>query len=756
MYLNRKHDIDKLQKLQNRALRLCYNIVDPRSISVVELHIQANLLTLDQRREKHLLGVMYDVSRKVEFVKPIRASTRLADKTILDTEIHRYSIYTRSPYIIIYILNNTRITTNSSTRIDLIFTNVTHIIHSGTIATGMSDHEAVYLIKKKIRCESKYEYINARSYQHYIKKDYQSDIVHDPDWAMYHINEDVNVKWEIFEKIVEKHADIHCPTKKIRIRSNNPKWFSKELAEEIYHRDRLYKAAKKSKNKDDWEIYKRKKNEVKRLLNQAREEFVKEKLNQDKNDPKKFWHSINKLTGFGKGKSKKGLSEIITNNVTSLKGMEAANFMNSYYTNAGPNLASNFNDTWTVNDCNVDDSPSFSFVLIPEHTVSRLVNEIEISKSSAMALSSRLLKDAFQSLSFELCAIFNACLETGVFPKSWGIGVITPIPKVNIFSKKPEEWRPITQIKLPGKLLECCIHSQLYAYFDGNYLNNQQHGFRPNFSTSTAVFDMLKKSYRSWNDKLFQSCVFIDFSRAFDCIDHQILLSKLQLYGLDVKAMSLISSYFENRYQSTVIDGNVSDMDKVTYGTAQGSILGPLIFIIYVNDLFNVIEQKENIIMYADDTLLMSSAETMAESILSCQKMLDNIMAWCDKNKLTVNIKKTKCMFINPRKTHVNAELSIHGTDLDIVNHFEYLGMLIDDKLSMCKHVDSMIKKARCKLGILYKIRKFISNETSLLIYKVMIRPHLEYGDFIVESSNQKQIDRLEQLQEKSIRLAEF
>ena len=202
--------------------------------------------------------------------------------------------------------------------------------------------------------------------------------------------------------------------------------------------------------------------------------------------------------------------------------------------------------------------------------------------------------------------------------------------------------------------------------------------------------------------------------------------------------------------------GIMSNMDKVTYGTAQGSILGPLIFIIYVNDLFNVIDEKDNVIMYADDTLLMSSAKCKAESMAASQNMLDNIMVWCDINKLTVNIKKKKCMFINPGNDPATCNLNIHGTSLDVVRHFEYLGMSLDDELSMNKHVESMVKKARCKLGILYKIRKLITHETSLLIYKVMIRPHLEYGDFLVESSNQSNIDKLERLQGKCLRLAEY
>ena len=653
--------------------------------------------------------------------------------------------------------SNTRTTSKSSTRIDLMFSNVSHVLHCGVIACSISDHDAIYLIKKKVRCKHKHDYIKARSYQHYVKEDYQSDIVNDPWWLEYHTSEDVNIKWDIFEKIVEKHADVHCPVKQIRVRIENPKWFSKELAEEIYHRNRLYKAAKLSKKMEDWESFKIKKNEVKKLLHQAREEFIKDKLEQDKNDPKKFWRSINKLTGLGKNKTKIGLREIITNDGVSVKGLDAANYMNEFYTNAGPNLAAKFNDIWSPSDCVTDRSPGFSFDCISDKAISKLVNEIKISKSSAMGtLSSRILKDAFQVWIFQLSDIFNTCLSTGQFPKSWGEGKITPIPKVTIFSKKPEDWRPITQIKLSGKLLERCVHSQLYSYFDEYFLDDQQHGFRPNRSTSTAVFEMLKSSYQSWNDKLFQTCVFIDFSRAFDCIDHQILLSKLKLYGLDRMSIQFISSYFKNRYQTTVIDGNVSTVEKVTYGTAQGSILGPLIFIIYVNDLFNEINDKNNIIMYADDTLITSSSKSSRESVLSCQMMLDKIMAWCDKNKLTINIKKTKCMYINSHENQPNVKLSINDVELETVNHFEYLGMHIDNKLSMGKHVESILKKARCKLGILYKIRQFISCKTSLLIYKVMIRPHLEYGDFIIESSNVGNIDKLERLQEKCLRLSEY
>ena len=541
---------------------------------------------------------------------------------------------------------NTRITRNSSTRIDLIFTNVCHIMECGTLVNTISDHEAVFLVKKKPRCKAAYTYMEARSFQGYDIKNFQNDVISDHCWDEYNSENDVNIKWDIFEDIIKRNADVHCPVKNIRVRSDSPKWFTKELVEEIYHRDRLYIRAKHSKTLQDWELFRNKKNHIKKLLNQAREEYIKNKLEQDKNDPKKFWRSINNLTGLGRNKSKRGLREIVNENGELLKGMDAANFMNNYYTNAGPELASIFTNSWSPSDCRIKTSHTFSFDIISEETVSKLIKNINISKSSAMGtLSSRLVKDAFQVCSHELTYLFNRCLEHGVFPISWGMGEIT---------------------------------------------------------------------------------------------------------------VSFISSYFGNRYQRTTVDGYISNTNKVSYGTAQGSILGPLIFIIYVNDLFLEIIDRQNINMYADDTLLISSSTNITESVSKCQAMLDKIILWCDDNKLTVNVKKTKCMFINPWDHKPDVVPMIKGKCLDVIKHFEYLGMQTDDKLQMNKHVETMYKKARCKLGILYKIRRFIGYQTSILLYKVMIMPHMEYGDFKVDSANQISIQRLDKLQEKAIRLAEY
>ena len=177
------------------------------------------------------------------------------------------------------------------------------------------------------------------------------------------------------------------------------------------------------------------------------------------------------------------------------------------------------------------------------------------------------------------------------------------------------------------------LYLKYIAYLDNhNILSDNQHGFRAGRSTTTAMFNMLKSLYENWSMKENSMCIYIDFSHAFDSLDHDILISKLKLYGLDENSLSFMRSYIDNRYQCTVVHGYTSTVQKLRYGTAQGSILGPLIFILYVNDLFKQIEKDKSILMYADDTLLINRGNNIHETISRSQDMLDKVVKWCRIN----------------------------------------------------------------------------------------------------------------------------
>ena len=653
----------------------------------------------------------------------------------------------------------TRITVRSKSTIDLIWTNMAHVSNSGTLNRILSDHMPVYIIKKKERERTEFKYCNGRSYKNYVKHDFIEDIRNHYKWRDYWLcTKNPENLWEIMETIILECAEYHCPQKRMKFRDNSPSWISKEIVEELYYKDDLYKYACITGKECDWNIFRVQNKRVKKLILEAKEEYTKDLLEQTDGNPRKFWRCINEISGLGKSKNKKGVTKLIDDFGNEYRNMEAAEYMNEYYTDAGPQLAQKMKTPWYPNDCLKNITTSFSFEFVTESLVRKLVSEIKISKSSALDnLSSRLLKDAFSTLIFELTYLYNTCIETSIFPRAWSVGKISPIPKVNNSNTKVKDWRPITQIPLPGKLLERILHNQMYSYLEfNNLLCKNQYGFRRELSTSQAIFDVLKIMYEKWNDRMCTGCIFVDFSKAFETINHSILVEKLKMYGFDQRSLKLMENYITTRTQVIMVNGHVSTPKIVTCGTAQGSILGPLIYILYVNDVLNLLDHENDMFLYADDMLIMSHRVNVEVMLQDLQGKMDKIYKWCQLNKLTINEAKTKYMIIGHTPVEPIRRITLNAKTLGKVTQYEYLGMVLEHKLSMDRQIESMYKKATKKLGILSKIRMFISCKTSARIYKTMIRPHLEYVDFIVESGSKKLVSKVDRIQERALRKIEY
>ena len=653
----------------------------------------------------------------------------------------------------------TRIVDGAKSLLDLIFTDMEFIFRSGVLEVGISDHLPVFLVRKKEREKMEYSYINGRTYSTYNKDAFQNDILQHNVWDVYWNtnSRDVELLWSYIKIIITEIADIHCPVRRMKISNDSPHWMCKEIIECIHQKDDLHRKAMYTNKSIDWCAYRAMRKEVKVTIMKAKEEYIKDQLENSKNNPRKFWRNINEISGLGKSKNKSKIGKIIDENGEIYEDQRASDFLNIFYTEAGPRLAEKFQDSWNADKSGIKVDSKFSFSRISEYQVLRIVKDIKIFKSCAVDnLSARLLKDAFVVMIPELTYLFNLCIELGDLPQSWCHGTISPIPKVKTNSNKPKDWRPITQIPLPGKMLEKIVHDQIYTYFNNNnLLSPQQYGFRPGMSTSQAIFDVLRVLYTNWNDRVFTGCIFVDYSRAFETIDHNILLAKLKMYGLDDISLNFFRNYITNRTQSTVVNGFVSADREVVYGTAQGSVLGPLIYIIYVNDVLKVLSATNKIIMYADDMLIISRDASEARMIDDLQNNLNKVVRWCNHNKLTINREKTKYMFISNRTSMITSSIFIHDQKLSRVSQYEYLGVIIDKDLKLTPYVESMFKKANSKLGILSKIRRFITEETAVRIYKVMIRPYLEYVDFAIDSSSKEKVDRIDRLQCKALRRIE-
>ena len=392
------------------------------------------------------------------------------------------------------ITSPTRITPRHSSIIDMIFTDMEHIHSFGTLNNAISDHLPVFIAKKKGKVVKNISYTEGRSYKQYNKETYQQLIRNDCRWiSFWDPTIDPNEQWEIVYETILDASNQLCPIVKMKINENNPQWFSHELLQEIYYKDELYHHFKVTRTSEDWIAFKSQNKLVKALIKNGKEEFIKDTLHENSGDSRKFWRKINDTTSLGKTKIKSTNIQIKTSDGNVLTDQAAAEHVNDYYVNVGPKLEEKFLNNWVLNP-QMNRQNRFAITPTSEYEVLKIVKDLKISKSSAYSeISTRLFKDAFEVIIPELAHMYNCCIATSVFPIKWGLAKVIPVPKTGDLSKV-ENWRPISQIKLPGKILERILHGQLTIFAD-DFLNKNQHGFRANKSTSTVIFDVMQKLY---------------------------------------------------------------------------------------------------------------------------------------------------------------------------------------------------------------------------------------------------------------------
>ena len=399
----------------------------------------------------------------------------------------------------------------------------------------------------------------------------------------------------------------------------------------------------------------------------------------------------------------------------------------------------------------------FEFVSLIEKDVKTVIDSIDVHKSSSIEhLNSKLLKDAFTILIVQLTHLFNCSLGTNIFPSSWKLGKVIPIPKTKD-RQYASNWRPISLLSLPGKLLEKLVHRQLLIFLhNNNLLSEMQHGFISGKSTSTALQDFILYATNHINNAKLCSCVFIDLSKAFDSLNHVVLLRKLRTFGLCDKAGPWFDSYLSHREQKTIFNGIESEYMDVISGVPQGSTLGPLLYILYVNDCFtNVCDESSKVLMYADDTVLLSYASGIDEALTSSQNIFDKYVKWATVNGLQINISKTKQMFINSRGKNSVSEQNIkRGNEIvSYTDKYTYLGVVVDRNLTFVPFLKSIIQRVNYKLYLFSKIRYLLTFSAALMVYKQMVLPFFDYLDILVDSGPNYYVDKLKNLQFRGIKI---
>lgn len=425
---------------------------------------------------------------------------------------------------------------------------------------------------------------------------------------------------------------------------------------------------------------------------------------------------------------------------------EIANELNNFFIQSVKDINESIDNKTYINQIERTNA-KFKFRLVTIDELKRICKELK-NKSDFDRVSPRIIVDNWNVLGPYLHKLINKSLETGNFPTSWKDSVITPVEKVPK-TKKCEEFRPINTLKTVEKILESVVKNQLQEYMENNDLfSKNQSGFRKYHSCETAINYVINE-WKNRDTKEIIIALFLDFKRAFETIDIEILLKKLRMYGVEDNEIKWFRAYLTQRRQKTKIGNIESDYANTHTGVPQGSILGALLFIIYINDIENVVKHCK-VVMYADDTLLYIKTESIEECKRKINCDIDLINNWLKMNKLKLNEQKTKVMAIN---SNCDINLSINGKNIEQVKNIKYLGAIIDNELKFYQHVDNMCKKISKKIGFFKRIRNKIDTFTAINIYNTIIKPHFEYcSTLLYTCCNQSQKNRLQKLQNKCMR----
>ena len=629
-------------------------------------------------------------------------------------------------------------------------TDCPYVKSSGILEELVSDHFSIFVIRKKEREKVVKKWKNIRIYKNYDRDVFRTLLANN-DWTLYYATQDVDTLWYVIFTRVVDILEIMCPYKRVCLRDPKTPWVTAEVVHAINERRKYMRMYWKTKNQFIWDICKYMRNRCNMLVRNAKAVYIKKNLAQTTNDPKKFWKSINNLL---KGPKSDVIAHEFLDNTTgeTIEQQFVCDYLNKFYANVGMSNLTNVTPkpNWSIHDI------GYVFEPVTHAEMRNLIKEIDIGKDSCVeGVSTNILKDGFLVLLDHLQYLFNVSLEENTFPRAGAKGFINILPKGENL-KDPSNWRPITQALLPAKLLEKIVQKRFFNILrETNYLSKCQYSFLPGRLTQLALFEILKDIYDARNSKLSTGLLFLDVRKAFDSLDHNILLTKLQTLGVSGKMLTWFQSYLD-RTQCVRHNGEVSTETKFRCGIPQGSCLGPTLFIFYINDVFMHIDNDIRVMMFADDCVLYKSEMCCNSIVTRLQNGLSEYVTWGLNNNMHLNVSKTKAMLISPT-VHYNLyrPLSTGGMNIQYVNTFNYLGVLLEDQLTFTPYYNLVKRRVENKIFTLSKIRKYIDNRTAVLIHKQAILPLLEYAGFILVSCNVGQRSELQTLQNNALRLCQ-
>lgn len=644
----------------------------------------------------------------------------------------------------------TRVTPSCSSCLDLIITNFnTDISIAGTLSSDISDHCPVFMAYPGI---SKSNPINSFTFQ-LISEDRLESFKQDVsayDWSCVMRQNDASEAYAAFIKPFVRLYSKHFPFTTVkRSKKLRKPWITQEHVRAIKEKNRLYHAFLRTRSQEKLKEFKAIRNKLNATLKQAKAIYYNNLFNGNgKVRPDTVWKIINAILGRNKENHH---PQMININGNELGGIQLADYFNTYFVSANAPVEQCVQDLTTLKH-----SPVNSIFLEPTDETEVFKTFRSLNNSKALDkddIQIKPVKYVLESIVTVLAYIYNLAFETGTFPRAMKEARVRIIHKGGDKNDK-NNYRPISVLPVFSKGLEKIIFSRLTNFLNKNEtLTDSQFGFRKGRSTETALLAMKERIAQSIDSGLFSLGIFIDFSKAFDRLSHDILINKLSFYGIRGSPLSLMTSYLKNRTQCVCIDSQNSSSLPVLNGVPQGSVLGPLLFNVYVNDIVNI-DLAPQYFIYADDSTLLFTGSDPDFLVLQCNNTLEKLHHWSKSNSVKINPVKTKAVLFRPKNKMftLQRKISLFDRNIELVDEHKVLGITFSCNLSWNSHVQSLCRRLSVAVAALSCCRVLMPVNIKIQLYYALFTSQMNYCSLVWSSTTKSNIDKISVLQKAALR----
>ena len=653
------------------------------------------------------------------------------------------------------ITDPTHFTEHSSSLIDiLLVSNKDHLILSGVgdpfLQQEIRYHCPIYGIFKFSKPKIK---TFKRHIWSYDKGNYDMlrDRASSIDWGSLQ-DDDIDIYSNNINNAINSIATECIPNKHVQIKPLEPPWISLSLKRHIRKRKRAYKRAKRTNLELHWKLFKKIRNKVTKMIRESKESHydkIADKLKSNTLSAKDWWKT---LKTFILPSVKASIPPLEVNNEIIIDESDKANILNNF-----------FQSQTFLNEQNavLPDLPVFASlnsqlntILCSRLEVESVLNTLTIGKASGPnGLSNRILRELSTELSIPFCSLFNQSLRTGTFPVQYKEANVCPVPKKGEMSLV-SNYRPISLLNAESKVLERIVFKYLFNHLqDNNLLSSLQSGFMPGDSTVNQLTYLYNTFCQALDAGKEVRAVFCDISKAFDRVWHSGLLHKLKAAGVTGEVLNWFKNYLTDRKQRVVLPNATSDWTVIRAGVPQGSILGPLLFLLYINDIVNDI--GSNIRLFADDTSLFIIVDNPVTAAECLNSDLNKLSRWAATWLVTFNPSKTEALLFSRKLNKPqHSPLFMQNHQISEVESHKHLGLYFSNDCTWHKHINYIKEKAWFRINIMRKLKFKLDRKSLEIIYTTFIRPILEYGDVIWDNCTQYEKQELNKIQTEAARIA--